>query len=162
MRRWLRDPPAETARTAETPARPLLRVVSAVSAISATPPAGSSPDQWLDALRSGELPGLTADRWREATHVLDGLIDSDLVEAALIRGWHPMELIGVSRAKPYDHPTRAGLIYSMRPGDMVPSIHDAGCAIAVAGTNVRHIWRRLPLPGDGSVCLPWELTGVQP
>ena len=157
MRRWLRDPPAETARIAETPARPLLRVVSAVSAIPATPPAGSSPDQWLRVLRHGDLPGLTTERWRDAAGVLEGLIETDVVEAALIRGWHPLELIGVSRAKPHDHPARAGLIFSLRPGDTVPSIHDLGCAIAVAGSSVRHIWRRMPLPSDDSIILPWEL-----
>lgn len=157
MRRWLRDPPAETAGTAESPSRTLLRVVSAVSAISATPPTGSSPDHWLDILRHGDLPGLAAERWRTAADVLEGLIDGDVIEAALIRGWLPLELIGVSRAKPHDHPTRAGLIYSMRLGDTVPSIHDAGCAIAVAGSNVRHIWRRLPIPDDGSIILPWHI-----
>ncbi|MGD9879456.1 MAG: hypothetical protein AB7F22_15090 [Reyranella sp.] len=89
--------------------------------------------------------------------VLEGLIDSDVIEAALMRGWYPVELIGVSRTKPHDHPARAGLIYSMHPGDTVPSIHDEGCVIAVAGSNVRHIWRRVPLPNDDSVILPWEL-----
>jgi hypothetical protein len=157
MRRWLRDPPAETARTAETPARPLLRVVSAVSAISATPPKGSSPDQWVDALRHGDLPGLTVERWLEAADNLEGLIESDVVEAALIRGWHPLELIGVRHAKPHDHPSSSGLIFSIHRGYAVEAISDIGCAIVPAGTNVRHLWRRAPLPTDGSVCLPWEL-----
>ena len=31
----------------------------------------------------------------------------------------------------------------------------AGCIIAYA--TVRHIWKRVPLPADGSICLPWEL-----
>jgi hypothetical protein len=77
-------------------------------------------------------------------------------ERALILGWDVRELVGVQRAKPHDSPARAGLVYSMRPGDTVPSIHDAGCAIAIAGTNVRHVWRRCPLPD--SICLPWTLT----
>ena len=91
---------------------------------------------------------------------LDHLLAADVITRALIAGWDVRELVGVWRFRPHDHPFHAGLIFSMRPGDMVPSIHDAGCA--VAGSNVRHIWRRLPLPDDGSVCLPWELTGVQP
>jgi len=154
MRRWLRDPPAETARTPETPARPLLRVVSAVSA---TPPKGSSPDQWVDALRRGDLPGLTEERWLEATDSLEGLIESDVVEAALIRGWHPLELIGVRHAKPHDHPSYSGLVFSIHRGDAVETISNIGCAIVAAGTNVRHIWKRTPLPSAGSICLPWEI-----
>jgi len=84
-------------------------------------------------------------------------MDSDVIERALILGWHPLELIGVSRPEPHDHPARAGLIFSLRPGDTVPSLHDEGCAIAVGGSNVRHIWRRSPLPFDDSIILPWEL-----
>ena len=63
----------------------------------------------------------------------------------------------MQRVAPHDHPSCAGLIFSLRPGDTVPDIRRSGCAIAIAiaGTNVRHIWRRAPL--DAATCLPWEL-----
>ncbi|SEP51123.1 hypothetical protein SAMN02990966_07870 [Rhodospirillales bacterium URHD0017] len=92
-----------------------------------------------------------------AANVLDSLLDAGTIERALMLGWDVRELVGLQRAKPHDHPMRAGLVYSLRPSDSVPSIHDAGCAIAIAGGNVRHIWRRAPLPSDGSICLPWEV-----
>ena len=74
----------------------------------------------------------------------------------MILGWDARELIGLQRAKPHDHQARAGLIYSMRPGDTVSNVRDAGLRHRVAGTNVRHLWRRAPL--DAAICLPWELT----
>jgi len=105
-------------------------------------------------VRAVTVPGVD---WAAAADTLDSLLAADVIERALILGWHPLELIGVSRAKPHDHPARAGLFFSLRPGETVPSVHDGGCVIAVAGSNVRHIWRRMPLPDDGSLCLPWEL-----
>jgi hypothetical protein len=91
-----------------------------------------------------------------AAAALDSLMAADVIERALILGWDVRELIGLQRAKPHDHPARAGLVYSVRPGDRVASIHDAGCAIAIAGSNLAHLWRRVPLADE--ICLPWELA----
>ena len=104
------------------------------------------------------MRGLTVEAVRLdlAADALDSLMAADVIERALILGWDARELVGLQRAKPHDHPARAGLVYSVRPGDSVSSVHDAGCAITIAGSNVRHIWRRVPL--TDSVCLPWTLT----
>ena len=115
-----------------------------------------SPKRWLEHLRSGALPFLPAERWARAADALDAIIQSGVVEKALALGWDARELIGVCRAPPHDSPSRAGLIFSMRPGDTVTDVRRAGCIIAYG--TVRHIWKRVPLPADGSICLPWELT----
>jgi hypothetical protein len=75
---------------------------------------------------------------------------------ALVAGWTPQELCGVSRRPPHEGPNCAGLIFSVRPGDTVTDVRRAGCIIAYG--TVRHIWKRAPLPLDGSICLPWELA----
>jgi hypothetical protein len=114
-----------------------------------------SPKRWLEHLQSGELPFLPAERWATAADALDAIIRSGAADKALGLGWDARELIGVCRAPPHDSPSRAGLIFSMRPGDTVTDVRRAGCIIAYS--TVRHIWKRVPLPVDGSVCLPWEL-----
>jgi hypothetical protein len=103
------------------------------------------------------MRGLTIEgvRLDQAAAVLDSLMDAGTIERALILGWDARELVGLQRAKPHDHQSRAGLVYSMRLGDAVSDIRDTGCAIAIAETNVRHIWRRAPL--DAAIWLPWEL-----
>ena len=63
---------------------------------------------------------------------------------------------GVLECGERHHQARAGLVYSMREGDAVSSVRDAGCAIVVAGDRVPHLWRRAPL--TDSICLPWTLT----
>ena len=84
------------------------------------------------------------------------LVATGAASEALAAGWTPQELCGVSSRRPHDHPDRAGLIFSMRPGDTVTDVRRAGCIIAYG--TVRHIWKRVPLPADGSLCMPWELT----
>jgi hypothetical protein len=113
------------------------------------------PKRWLEHLRSGELQCLSAERWARAADALDAIIQAGVVDRALGFGWDARELIGVCRAPPDDSPSRAGLIFSMRPGDTVTDVRRTGCIIAYG--TVRHIWKRVPLPVDGSVCLPWEL-----
>jgi hypothetical protein len=112
--------------------------------------------RWLDHLRSAELPFLPAERWAIAAAALDTLLHAGVVEKALGLGWDARELIGVCRTAPHDSPSRAGLIFSLRPGDTVRDVRRTGCIIAYA--TVRHIWQRVPLPADGFICMPWELT----
>jgi hypothetical protein len=81
---------------------------------------------------------------------------ADVIERALMIGWDARELIDLQRGKPHDNSARAGLVYSLRPNDSVSSIHDGGCAIAIAGGSVPHLRRRVPL--IDSICLPWTLT----
>jgi hypothetical protein len=114
------------------------------------------PMRWLDHLRSAELPFLPAERWAIAAAALDTLLHAGVVEKALGLGWDARELIGVCRTAPHDSPSRAGLIFSLRPGDTVRDVRRTGCIIAYA--TVRHIWQRVPLPADGFICMPWELT----
>jgi hypothetical protein len=99
---------------------------------------------------------LPAERWATAADALDAIIRSGAADKALGLDWDARELIGVCRAAPHDSPSRAGLIFSMRPGDTVTDVRRAGCIIAYG--TVRHIWKRVPLPADRSLCMPWELT----
>ena len=124
--------------------------VATVATVAALP----EPETWPALVRAVAVPGV---RWDLAADRLASLMEADVVEAALIRGWHALELIGVRHAKPHDHPSYSGLVFSIHRGDAVEAISDIGCAIVTAGTNVRHLWRRTPLPTDGSICLPWEI-----
>ena len=61
------------------------------------------PETWAALVRAVAVPGV---RWDLAADVLASLMAADVVERALIRGWHPFELIGVQRTRPHDHPSR--------------------------------------------------------
>jgi hypothetical protein len=149
--------------TGPTPTRPTL----ATLATPATHEAGSpqnrpavatvatlpEPECWAGMMRGLTIDGVRLDL---AAAVLDSLMDAGTIERALILGWDARELVGLHRAKPHDHPARAGLVYSLRVGDSVSSVHDAGCAIVVAGGPAPHLWRRGPL--TDSIFLPWTLT----
>src|SRR5262249_37100032 len=89
-----------------------------------------------------------------AASVLESLMAAGAIDVALRLGWDARELIGLSRFLPHDHLARAGLIYSVRPGEAVQDVSRAGCVIAYA--NVRHLWRRCPI--DTSIVLPWDLA----
>jgi hypothetical protein len=100
--------------------------------------------------RKDDLAGI---RWDLAADALDMLLSAGVVEKALGLGWDARELVGVCRAQPHDSPSRAGLIWSVKPGDTIPDVRRSGCIIAYG--NVRHIWKRAPIGAD--ICLPWEL-----
>jgi hypothetical protein len=100
-------------------------------------------------------PGTPPKRWQEAQDSFAMLVATGGASEALTTGWTPQDLCGVSRRPPHDSPSRAGLIFSMRPGDTVTGVRRAGCTIAYG--TVRHVWKRVPLPADASMCLPWEL-----
>ena len=154
MRRWLRDPVAQTAETAQTPPRQADREVSALPAVSATPQLVElEPARWLERLRAGDLPGLPAERWNRAADALAALMESGTVAKAINLAWDSKELVGVHRAPPHDAPHRAGLIFSLWPGDDVTDVRRSGCLITYQGG--RHIWLRRPLTLD--TCLPWDL-----
>jgi hypothetical protein len=94
-------------------------------------------------------------RWREIVDTFARMIDDGSAAQALASGWRLVEIIGVQTDLPHDLPTRAGLVFSVRPGDSIRSLHPDGCIIAYS--TVRHIWKRVPLPVNGPICLPWEL-----
>ena len=158
MRKWLRDPVAQTAETAETPSRRTVSEVSAVRAVSATPLfSENDPEAWLDMIRTVDLCGLSPERWAKAADALEGLIVSGAACRPLELGWDAHELVGVQRVVPHDAPHVAGLIFSMWPGDIVTDVRPSGAAIVYSGG--RHFWlrRQLPLGADAVACLPWEL-----
>lgn len=117
--------------------------------------ASGEPNLWLVKMRAGGLNSLTPARWTEAADALEAVLQAGVVDEVLHLGWDAREIIGVQAEPPHDHPSRAGLIYSLKPGDTVCSVRPSGCVI-VDG-QVRHIWRRVPLSSDGSIVMPWEL-----
>jgi hypothetical protein len=120
----------------------------------ATVAARGEPESWPDRLRS--LAPVEGVRLDVAALILDSLMRAGTIEKALGLGWDAREIIGVCRSRPHDSPSLAGLIWSVRSGDTVLDVRRSGCIIAYG--NVRHIWKRVPLPPDGSICLPWELA----
>jgi hypothetical protein len=77
-------------------------------------------------------PGIEPGRWHGAQEAFAGLLASGIAAKALGLGWDARELIGVQRARPHDTPNRAGLIFSMRPGDTVPDVRRSGCTSLTA------------------------------
>ena len=78
-------------------------------------------------------PGIEPERWHRAQEVFAGLLASGVAVEALGLGWDARELVGVERTQPHDAPSRAGLVFSMRPGDSVPDVHHSGC---IASTDL--------------------------
>jgi hypothetical protein len=142
-----------TPATLATPATlgaPIPRTVATVATVAAL----AQPESWPERMRA--LAAVEAIRWGLAADALDMLLGAGVVEKALGLGWDARELVGVCRAPPHDSPSRAGLVWSVKPGDTVTDVRRSGCIIAYG--NVRHIWKRAPLPIDG--CLPWELAPI--
>ena len=140
-----RRTPARIARIARegTPAPPTLATLANI----ATPEAAA----WPSLIRGATVDGVQI---ATATDILESLMAAGAIDAALRLGWDVREIVGLSRSKPHDHPLRAGLVFSMRPGDAVVDLSRAGCVIAYG--NVRHIWRRTTL--DASIMLPLDLA----
>ena len=88
-----------------------------------------------------------------AADALAGLMESGAVARAVNLAWDARELVGVQRTPPHDAPHRAGLVFSLWPGDTVTDMRRSGCLITYQGG--RHIWLRRPLTLD--TCLPWDL-----
>ena len=164
MRRWLRDPLPEIPEKPEIPQMPerhlgrgRLSGVSGISGISGISgsavrsPPPVEPDRWPLLMRGAAIDGV---QLKTAADILESLMAAGVIDAALRLGWDVRELIGLHRFRPHDHPLHAGLIFSLRPGDIMQDVSRAGCIIAYG--NVRHIWRRRPL--DASIMLPWNLA----
>jgi hypothetical protein len=117
----------------------------------ATVSVATAPEGWADRLRA--LPAAPGIRWELAADALQSIMLAGVVTKALRLGWEAREIIGVCRSLPHDSPSRAGLIWSVRPGDTIPDVRRSGCIIAYG--NVRHIWKRAPIGAD--IVLPWEL-----
>jgi hypothetical protein len=138
-----------TVATLATLEAPIPSTVATVATVATL----AEPESWPGLVRA--LAPAAGIDWRLAADALDMLLAAGVVEKALGLGWDARELVGVCRAPPHDSPSRAGLIWSVKPGDTVPDVRRTGGIIAYG--NVRHIWKRVPLPVDGSICLPWEL-----
>jgi hypothetical protein len=143
-------PPPATATfaTIATEARPSGPSVAPVATVAVA----GTPEGWPDRIRF--LSAVEGVRWDLAADALESLLRAGVVEKALALGWDARELVGVCRALPHDSPSRAGLLWSVKPGDTVPDVRRSGCIIAYG--NVRHIWKRAPIAAD--ICLPWELA----
>ena len=178
MRNWLASvrpiqPPlrvAETAETAETPFIGRGRRLSAITAITATEVEAAERaaiieyDGGVPRVLAGALACMEtqtgpswckAKRWQAALDAFAHIIEDGTASRTLAAGWELRELIGVSRTPPHDAPHRAGLVFSLRPGDRVEAVRRTGCTIVADG--LRHTWLRCPLPSDNSIRLPWEL-----
>jgi hypothetical protein len=98
-------------------------------------------------------PGTQPKRWQRAQAAFVELLATGAASQALATGWTPQELCGVSATAPHDAPSKAGLIFSMWPGDRIEGIDAWGCNIA-AGQRW-HTWRRVP--ASALVVMPWDL-----
>jgi len=133
-------------------ARPQVRLLSELSKLSALP----GPERWPNMLRALSVAGVDL---RAPADALGRLVEAGIVAEALALGWDARDLVGLWRFPPYTLPSRAGLIFSLYPGDMVRSLRATGCVIAIGGGNLRHIWRRASVR---DVVLPWALPAGSP
>jgi hypothetical protein len=151
-----------------TNSAPHLKVVSAVSAVSAAGCEieeraaiaeydGGLPRILAEALARLETcpppPGTQPRRWQRAQAAFVELLATGAAIEALAAGWTPQELCGVSAIAPHDAPSKAGLIFSMWPGDRVEGVDRWGCNIAAS--QRWHTWRRVP--ASALAVMPWDL-----
>jgi hypothetical protein len=119
---------------------------------------GGAPRQLAEVFAQFEIcappPGIDPGRWHGAQEAFAGLLASGVAAKALRLGWDSREIIGICRSLSHDSPSRAGLTWSIKPGDTVPDVRRSGCIIAYG--NVRHIWKRAPIGAD--ICLPWDMA----
>jgi hypothetical protein len=113
------------------------------------------PEEWPRLMRACPLATILPVRWPRALAALAMLDRAGVVAEALRCGWDARDLVGVSSTPPHDCASGAGLVFSLKAGDLVRGVSPARCIIAAG--PVRHLWQRRALPDDGSVCLPWEL-----
>lgn len=121
----------------------------ATIATFATPP---GPERWPNVLRSLTVAGVDL---RAAADALERLAEAGTVAEALALGWDARDLVGLWRFPPHALPSRAGLIYSLYPGDTVRSVRSTGCVIVIGGANLRHIWLRASVR---DVVPPWKFA----
>ena len=138
-------PLIEGRRCAAVP--PAVRAVAGVAGVAAPLP----PESWAAALRATTVEAVDL---IAAAGRLETLRAAGAVAEALRLGWDPRELVGLRRGAPHDHPSHAGLVFSLWPGDRIASVGAAGCVIRPAGAGPPHRWLRAP-PAD--VVLPWEM-----
>lgn len=114
------------------------------------------PERWPNMLRALSVNG--ANLWTAADH-LTRLVETGAIAEALALGWDARELAGLWRFPPHSLPSRAGLVFSLYPGDTVRSIRTTGCVIGITGGNLRHIWLRASVR---DVLLPWQFPTASP
>jgi hypothetical protein len=116
---------------------------------------GSAPRDLAEALaRLEACPAwCPSSRWQEIVDTFARMIDGGSASQAMGLGWSLVEIIGIQNDLPHDLPSRAGLLFSVHPGDSIKNVRPDGCIIAYG--SVRHIWRRVPL--SSAIVLPWEL-----
>jgi hypothetical protein len=133
--------------------------VASVATVATVATVAGSPADWLDAMAQARPASIPALRWECAVDAMRELVASGAVADALLKGWHPLELVGACRHLPHDAPHLAGLVFSMHRGDQVKRVTETACILdlaPVAGANrASHIWRRVP--GVSLLMPAWEV-----
>lgn len=87
-------------------------------------------ERWPNILPALSVEGVDL---RTAADALGRLVKAGTVAEALALGWDARDLVGLWRFPPHTLPSRAGLIFSLYPGDTMSSLRPTGCVIAPGG-----------------------------
>lgn len=116
------------------------------------------PRAWAEALarldRATPPAGVPFDRWR--TFIDDAAAFLARWAAhAIALGWHPLDLFGCDRQRPFARIDRAGLLWLLDGGRVL--VLSETTAVIATPTGTRQTYRRRPLlPGE--MALAWELS----
>lgn len=119
-----------------------------------------APRAWAEALarlHPGQPPAdVTPGRWLQFIDDCGRFLDAGWADRAAVLDWHPLNLFGCDRERPFARLDRAGLLWLLNGGKLVALTRDT--AVIETSTGARQTYYRRPLEAD-RVVLAWELDG---
>jgi hypothetical protein len=102
-------------------------------------------------------PGISPSRWLRFIDDCGEFLDAGWGAKALVLGWHPLNLFGCDRERPFARIDRSGLLWLLNGGKLVALSRDT--ATIETSTGARQTYHRRPIDAD-HIVLAWELSRV--
>lgn len=120
-----------------------------------------APRLWAEALARLNPAQPPADvppsRWLRFIDDCGEFLDAGWGDRAAVLGWHPLDLFGCDRGRPFARIDRAGLLWLLNGGKLVALSQET--AVVETSTGARQTYYRRPLESD-RVVLAWDAALV--
>jgi hypothetical protein len=120
-----------------------------------------APREWAEALarlHPAHPPAdVTPGRWLQFIDDCGRFLDAGWADRAVVLGWHPLDLFGCDRERPFARIDRSGLLWLLNGGKLVALTQNT--ATIETPTRARQTYYRRPLDAD-HIVLAWELSRV--
>ena len=120
-----------------------------------------APRAWAEALArvdAARPPGdVSPGRWLQFIDDCGRFLDAGWGDRAVVLGWHPLNLFGCDRERPFARIDRAGLLWLLNGGKLAALTRET--AVIETSTGARQTYYRRPLESD-RVVLAWHLSSV--